>query len=37
MDYNLPLNLIDAQVLSEAIYITSAYMCLLAAHVKNLQ
>ncbi len=35
--YNLPINLIDAQALSGAIYITSFYMYPLASHVKSLQ
>ncbi len=35
--YNLPIDLIDAQVFIETIYITSLYMCLLAVHVKILQ
>ncbi len=35
--YNMLIDFIDAQALSKAIYITSFYMCLLAAHVKSLQ
>ncbi len=36
--YNLPIDdLNDDHVLCEAIYITSFYMYLLAAHVKSLQ
>ncbi len=34
--YNLPINIINAQALTEAIYITFFYMYVLAAHVKNL-
>ncbi len=34
--YNLPVDLIDAHALGEAIYITSFYMCLLAVHAKSL-
>ncbi len=35
--YNLPIDLLDGQVVSKAIYSTSFYICLLAANVKNLQ
>ncbi len=35
--YNLPIDLIDVQILSEVIYITSFYMYLFPAYIKNLQ